>query len=88
MKQKQYLDVHGLTLNQAIITIKQAVLLAYQQMVPILYINHGFNNGNKIKSWCLKEGKKIKNVLKVESGDNEGISKFYICLNYKKLLKN
>lgn len=88
MEHKDYLDVHGLTLSQAIIEINKAISLAYKQMVPIVYVNHGFNRGNKIKSWCLKEGKNIKNVLKVSPGDNEGISMFYLSLNYKKLLKN
>ena len=59
---------------------------AYKNGENILYVNHGFNNGHKIKSWCLKEGLKLAHVIKVEPGDNEGISKFYISLNLKKII--
>ena len=75
------LDVHGLTLSQAQEIINKAIKLAYENNVSVLYINHGFNNGQKIKSWC--KNKLINNelVFKVDSGINEGISKVYIKLN-------
>lgn len=75
------LDVHGLTLSQAQEIINKAVKLAYENNVSVLYINHGFNNGQKIKSWC--KNKLINNelVIKVDSGINEGISKVFIKLN-------
>lgn len=79
------LDVHGLTLDNAINVIKKNIEIAYKNGENILYVNHGFNNGHKIKSWCLKEGLKLAHVIKVEPGDNEGISKFYISLNLKKI---
>lgn len=75
------LDVHGLTLSQAQEIINKAIKLAYENNVSVLYINHGFNNGQKIKSWC--KNKLINNelVIKVYSGINEGISKVFIKLN-------
>ena len=75
------LDVHGLTLSQAQEIINKAIKLAYENNVTVLYINHGFNNGQKIKSWC--KNKLINNelVIKVDSGINEGISKVFIKLN-------
>ena len=75
------LDVHGLTLSQAQEIINRAIKLAYENNVSVLYINHGFNNGQKIKSWC--KNKLINNelVIKVDSGINEGISKVFIKLN-------
>ena len=75
------LDVHGLTLSQAQEIINKAIKLAYENNVSVLYINHGFNNGQKIKSWC--KNKLINNelVIKVDSGINEGISKVFIKLN-------
>lgn len=72
------LDVHGLTLNQAIIVIKKAIKLAYEKQMSVLYINHGFNNGTKIKDWCLKQAKNEKYVVKVDCGENEGITKIFI----------
>ena len=75
------LDVHGLKLSQAQEIINKAIKLAYENNVSVLYINHGFNNGQKIKSWC--KNKLINNelVIKVYSGINEGISKVFIKLN-------
>ena len=75
------LDVHGLTLSQAQEIINKAIKIAYENNVSVLYINHGFNNGQKIKSWC--KNKLINNelVIKVYSGINEGISKVFIKLN-------
>ena len=75
------LDVHGLTLSQAQEIINKAIKLAYENNVSVLYINHGFNNGQKIKSWC--KNKLINNelVIKVYSGINEGISNVIIKLN-------
>ena len=55
------LDVHGLTLSQAQEIINRAIKLAYENNVSVLYINHGFNNGQKIKSWC--KNKLINNEL-------------------------
>ena len=49
------LDVHGLTLIQAKNVINKAINQAYSNNISILYINHGFNNGSKIKSWCKNE---------------------------------
>ena len=80
------LDVHGLNIDEAIKVISKAIDLAYKNNESILYVNHGFNSGHKIKSWCLKEGKNLSKVIKVESGENEGISKFYIKLNLKNIL--
>lgn len=75
------LDVHGLTLSQAKNVINKAINQAYSNNISILYINHGFNNGSKIKSWCKNELINNDKVIKVDSGDNEGISKVYIKLN-------
>lgn len=80
MKKNNYLDVHGLTLLQAKKAIENAVNLSYETGQSVLNVNHGFNQGNKIKTWCLKSSKSLKHVLKVESGENEGISKIYIEL--------
>ena len=75
------LDVHGLTLSQAQEIINKAIKLAYENNISVLYINHGFNNGQKIKSWF--KNKLINNelVIKVDSGINEGISNVFIKLN-------
>ncbi len=78
------LNVHGLTLTQAKNVINKAINLAYTNNVSILYINHGFNNGSKIKSWCKNELINNKYVIKVDSGENEGVSKIYIKLNIEK----
>ena len=75
------LDVHGLTLIQAKNVINKAINQAYSNNISILYVNHGFNNGSKIKSWCKNELINNDKVIKVDSGDNEGISKVYIKLN-------
>ena len=75
------LNVHGLTLTQAKNVINKAVNQAYINNVSVLYINHGFNNGTKIKSWCKNELINNIYVIKVDSGDNEGISKVYIKVN-------
>lgn len=80
MKKDNYLDVHGLTLLQAKKVIENAVNIAYETGQSVLNVNHGFNQGNKIKTWCLKSGKNLKHVIKVESGENEGISKLFIEL--------
>ena len=77
------LDVHGLTLIQAKNVINKAINQAYSNNISILYINHGFNNGSKIKSWCKNELINNDKVIKVDSGDNEGVSKVYIKLNMK-----
>lgn len=77
------LDVHGLTLTQAKNVINKAVIQAYTNNTSVLYINHGFNNGSKIKTWCKNELINNDLVIKVDSGDNEGISKVYIKLNIK-----
>ena len=75
------LNVHGLTLTQAKNVISKAVNQAYINNISVLYINHGFNNGTKIKSWCKNELINNNYVIKVDSGDNEGISKVYIKVN-------
>lgn len=72
------LDVHGLQLNDAIKIIERNVEISYENGISVLYVNHGFNHGNKIKSWCLNNGKQIKHVIKVAPGSNEGITNFYI----------
>lgn len=77
------LDVHGLTLTQAKNVINKAVIQAYTNNTSVLYINHGFNKGSKIKTWCKNELLNNDLVIKVDSGDNEGISKVYIKLNIK-----
>jgi DNA-nicking Smr family endonuclease len=77
------LDVHGLTLTQAKNVINKAVIQAYTNNTSVLYINHGFNKGSKIKTWCKNQLINNDLVIKVDSGDNEGISKVYIKLNIK-----
>ena len=77
------LDVHNLTLKQAQIVILKNIEIAFNNGSSVLYINHGFNNGSKIKSWCKKELPNNSNVIKVDSGDNEGISVVFIKLNLK-----
>lgn len=77
------LDVHGLTLIQAKNVINKAINQAYSNNISIIYINHGFNNGSKIKTWCKNELIHNQYVIKIDSGDNEGISKVYIKLNLK-----
>ena len=77
------IDVHGLLLHQAIVVIKKAIDLAYKNGDSVLNINHGFNNGKKIKSWCLNNLNDNEYVIKIESGENEGITKVFIKLNLK-----
>lgn len=76
------LDVHGLDLLSAIKVITREVQLAFKNGKSILYINHGFNHGVKIKNWCKNHGLELKHVIKVESGINEGITIFYLKCNY------
>lgn len=83
MMESYPLDVHSLTLNEAKKVIEKEILRCYEQGKALLYVNHGFNKGNKIKTWCLNEGSKINHVIKVSTGDNEGISVFYIEQNIK-----
>lgn len=85
MKTDKALDVHGLTLSQAKNVIKNAINIAYDNNTPFVLINHGFNNGSKIKTWCKNEVATLDKVIKVDSGDNEGISKIYIKINISKL---
>lgn len=75
------LDVHGLNLTQAKKVILKSIDDLYKKGVSVLYINHGFNNGRKIKSWCINELIKANKVIKVTSGENEGISKVYLDVN-------
>lgn len=82
MKNKNSIDVHGMTLLQAKEYIISAIELSYQKGYSVLDVVHGFNNGSKIKTWCLKSGSKLKHVIKVDSGDNEGISKFYLEIKF------
>ena len=77
---KKHLDVHGLTLDEAIIVIRKAIKTAYEHDQSVLYVNHGFNSGNKIKTWCLNCCEHENYVLKVMPGDNEGITNIYIQL--------
>ena len=77
-KLNKTLDVHGLHLSEAINVIKKNIEIAYESGVSVLYVNHGFNQGSKIKTWCINNGNTIKNVIKVTSGMNEGITNFYI----------
>jgi DNA-nicking Smr family endonuclease len=86
MKNEKMLDVHGLLLSQAIIVIKKAIEQAYNNGCTVLYVNHGFNNGRKIKTWCANEAINIDHVLKVTSGINDGITNIYIKLNLKNLI--
>ena len=79
----KYIDVHGLLLHQAKIVITNAIELAYKNGDSVLNINHGFNNGKKIKSWCIHNLRDNEYVIKIESGDNEGITKAFIKLNLK-----
>ena len=80
MESKNYLDVHTYTLDDAKRLIQKAIDLSYNNGFPSLKVIHGFNNGDKIKTWCLKSGKNLKHVIKVDSGENEGITIFYIEL--------
>ena len=82
--ENNYLDVHGLTLIQAQRVITKAVFNAFMNDISVLYVNHGFNSGEKIKSWCRTNAIKLKHVIKVEPGDNEGITKLYIQTNFFK----
>lgn len=78
------LDVHGLTLIQAQRVITKAVFNAFMSDISVLYVNHGFNSGEKIKTWCRNDAIRLKHVIKVEPGDNEGITKLYIQTNFFK----
>ncbi len=82
MKMNQYLDVHSLNLEQAKNVIIREIHILYENDISVLHVNHGFNSGQKIKSWCLREGQSIPHVIKVESGENEGITNFYIESNW------
>lgn len=84
MKQVQPLDVHNLSLESAKKVIAKQIDLAYKNNISVLYVSHGFNRGHKIKTWCLNEAVKLNHVIKVEPGDNEGISKIYIQINFNK----
>ena len=75
------LDVHGLTLIQAKKVINQAITNAYKMGISVLYINHCFNSGRKIKTFCKNELINNDLVIKVDSGENEGISKVYLKIN-------
>jgi len=83
------LDVHKMTLDNAIKLIKEQVNIAYENGMAIVHVNHGFNKGTKIKSWCLNNGSTLEHVLKVTTGENEGITDFYIDTSkyLKKILK-
>ena len=72
------LDVHGLLLSEAIIVINKAIKTSYDKQVSVLYVNHGFNKGNKIKSWCLNKSIENEYVSLVTPGENEGITNIYI----------
>ena len=85
MKEIKALDVHGLTLSQAKKVIINAINTAYDNNSSFLLVNHGFNLGSKIKSFCKNEVPSLDKVIKVESGDNEGISKIFIKMNITKL---
>lgn len=78
------LDVHGLHLDEAINVINKAILTCYKQQKEVLYVNHGFNKGNKIKSWCLNKAIENEYVIMVKPGENEGISNIYIKTNFNK----
>ena len=73
-----YLDVHGLNIEQAISVINKSISQSFENGTSLLRVNHGFNNGTKIKKWCLKEAIKNPLVIKVDNGENEGISLIYI----------
>ena len=75
------LDVHGLTLIQAKKVINQSITNAYKMGISVLYINHGFNSGRKIKTFCKNELINNDLVIKVDSGENEGISKVYLKID-------
>ena len=77
------LDVHHLTLDAAIKVIEKNIETSYNNNVGILYVNHGFNKGNKIKTWCKNEAIKNRCVLRTDSGENEGITNIYIKINIK-----
>ena len=81
--EKTPLDVHGLTLRQAQKVIISNIEECYKNNINILFINHGFNNGNKIKTWCFNEIKNIKHVINVLPGPNEGITLVEIENNIK-----
>lgn len=85
MKESKSLNVHGLTLDQAKKVIENAINIAYDNNSSFILVNHGFNSGSKIKTYCKNEIPKLDKVIKVESGDNEGISKIFIKLNVSKL---
>ena len=72
------INVHNMDLEIAKKEIERNVKLAYENGKSVLNVIHGFNNGTKIKTWCLKHGQEIKYVERVDSGANEGITIFYI----------
>ncbi len=82
MKINSFLDVHSLNLEQAKKVILREIHTLYENDICVLHVNHGFNNGQRIKSWCLREGLHIPHVIKVESGENEGITTFCIESNW------
>ncbi len=80
----KFVDVHGMDLLNAQKVIKAQINEAYQLGKCVININHGFNHGKKIKTWCLKEVQFLPHVLKVDSGMNEGITKIYIECDFFK----
>ena len=75
-----YLDVHGLTLSEAKTVINKSIQQCYENGTAYLKVNHGFNNGNKIKNWCLNKPIENPLVIKVGNGENEGITILFIKL--------
>ena len=77
------IDVHGLSRIEARKHIIDTIKDYYNKKKTLLYVNHGFNNGNKIKTWLL-EGNDIKSLDEVidvkENPCNPGITIIHIKL--------
>ena len=49
MKKNNEIDVHNLTVDEALKVVNSAIASYYKYGEQILYIVHGFNKGSKIK---------------------------------------
>lgn len=73
------LDVHGLTVDQAIIRIEDTIKKANASTYRIRVI-HGFNRGNNIQRGIYREiGNGLNpKVLRIVGGDNPGITELIL----------
>ena len=73
------MDVHGLTVDQAIVKIEERIKKANASTYRIKVI-HGFNRGNNIQRGIYREighGLNPK-VLRIVGGDNPGITELVL----------